>query len=181
MPGERLITYSVAMSLDGFIAGPNGEYDWIPSEDLGIDFTAFLARFDTLLMGRKTYELTLTQGPEAQIPGMKRYVCSSTLQADDHPDVTIVSRERTIDVVRALKQEAGKQIWLFGGGQLFAGLLAASLVDQVEVAVMPVLLGSGIPLLPQEFEPRWLERIATKEYERGVQLATYRVVAPTAK
>ncbi len=164
------------MSLDGFIAGPGGEYDWIPSQDLGIDFTEFVARFDTLLMGRKTFELTLEQGPEAQIPGMRRYVFSSTLLAEDYPDVTMVPAERTVETVRQIKNESGKQIWLFGGGGLFASLLDARLVDQVEVAVIPILLGDGIPLLPHKYGHQWLERLETTEYKRGVLLTTYRVV-----
>lgn len=176
MSTQREITYSVAMSLDGFIAGPQGEYDWIPSENLGIDFPTFLSRFDTLLMGRKTFELTLEQGPESQIPGMKRYVFSSTLGASDRENATIVPPNETIQVVRQLKREPGKQIWLFGGGQLFASLLSVGLVDCVEVAVMPVLLGEGIRLLPHRYTHCWLDRVETKEYERGVLLSTYRVV-----
>ncbi|MEM7167077.1 MAG: dihydrofolate reductase family protein [Planctomycetota bacterium] len=175
MTTDRMVTYSVAMSLDGYIAGPQGQYDWIPSDDVGIDFTAFVARFDTLLMGRKTFELTQEQGPEAQIPGMRRYVFSATLQRGDVEDVTIVPPEQTAEVVRQLKKEAGKQIWLFGGGQLFAGLLEAGLVDEVEVAVMPILLGQGVPLLPQDYGHYWLERVETTEYQRGVLLSTYRV------
>ena len=172
----REVIYSVAMSLDGFIAGPGGEYDWIPSDDLGIDFTAFVARFDTLLMGRKTYELTVEQGPEAQIPGMRRVVCSSTLSAEDHPEIEVVGPEETFDAVRQLKAEPGKQIWLFGGGQLFASLLEEGLVDLVEVAVIPMLLGEGVPLLPAGYAHRALERVSSEEYQRGVTLTTFRVV-----
>ena len=175
----REITYSVAMSLDGFIAGPGGEYDWIPSDDLGIDFEAFVARFDTLLMGRKTYELTVEQGPEAQIPGMRRVVFSASLSVEDHPEIELVPPHETANTVRRLKGEPGKQIWLFGGGQLFANLLEEGLVDFVEVAVMPILLGDGIPLLPASFEPRRLEKVSSEDYRCGVTLTNYRVVGST--
>ncbi len=117
------------------------------------------------------------QGPEAQIPGMQRYVFSSRLSDTDHSDVSIVRPDRTFDTVRQLKNEPGKQIWLFGGGQLFSSLLSAGLVDQVEVAVFPILLGEGVPLLPQSYAHHWLEREETTEYERGVLLSTYRVIS----
>ena len=178
MDAERDVIYSVAMSLDGFIAGPGGEYDWIPSDDVGVDFDEFLARFDTLLMGRKTYELTVSQGPEAQIPGMKRYVFSSTLEDSEDPEVTIVPWANAIETVRRLKAEPGKQLWLFGGGQLFAGFLEAGVVDQVEVAVFPVLLGEGVPLLSLAYSPHWLEHEETREYPKGLRLSRYRVIRP---
>ncbi|MEM7234488.1 MAG: dihydrofolate reductase family protein [Planctomycetota bacterium] len=176
MTAKRQVIYSVAMSLDGFIAGPNGEYDWIPSEGVGVDFEAFLARFDTLLMGRKTYELTISQGPEAEIPGKKRYVFSSQLSAADHPEVTIVPPEQTFDQVRRLKNESGKDLWLFGGGQLFASLLREGLVDEVELAVFPILLGDGVRLLPAEYSHQRLERRKTKEHPGGMLFSNYRVV-----
>ena len=81
------------------------------------------------------------------MPGMKTFVFSSTLQQRDHPDVTIVT-EKAEETLATLCAEPGKDIWLFGGGSLFRSLLEAELVDAVEVAVIPVLLGAGIPLLP---------------------------------
>src|SRR6266404_1734087 len=80
----RKLRYSVAMSLDGFIAGPNGEYDWI-AVDPSKDFATFFKQFDTLLMGRRTFEVA-RQGPGATLPGMKTVVCSRTLQAVDDSD-----------------------------------------------------------------------------------------------
>src|SRR4051794_31569582 len=139
----RLVWYSVAMSLDGFIATPDGGYSWIPDEPT-IDWETFLSRFDTLLMGRRTYEGSLT-GP--QIPNMRKVVVSRTLQAADHPSVTIIS-DKVAEAVEELRRTEGKHIWLFGGGELFRNLLQVGLVDRVEVAVAPVLLGCGIPLLP---------------------------------
>jgi len=143
----RRVRYSVAMSLDGYIAGPKGEYDWIVM-DPEIDFGALMASFDTVLMGRKTYEVTKQQqGGGGGDAGMKSFVFSRTLSPHDHPDVTIVSDDAG-DVVRALKKQPGKDIWLFGGGSLFSSLLGAGVVDAIEVAVVPVVLGAGRPLLP---------------------------------
>jgi len=141
----RRIRYSVAMSLDGYIAGPNGEHDWIRM-DPDIDFNAMFSQYDTLLIGRGTYEPMVEAG-RVGMSGMKAYVISTTLRQDDHPQVTIVN-ESVNERVAALREEAGKDIWLFGGGILFQSLLDAGLVDDVEVAIIPIILGGGIRLVP---------------------------------
>jgi dihydrofolate reductase len=143
----RQLRYGVAMSLDGFIAGPNGEYDWIVS-DPDIDFVAMFARYDILLMGRLTYAVASERGKSWDLFGQRWVVVSTTLKPEDHPSVTIIS-SGVAEAVAALKAEPGKDIWLFGGGVLFRFLLDAGLVDAMDVAVMPVLLGSGVPLLPE--------------------------------
>ena len=142
----RRLRYQVAVSLDGFIAGPGGEYDWIVM-DPSIDFGALFKQFDTLVMGRKTYEPLVAQGGHGAQPGVDTIVFSRTLPAATHPGVRILNDDPR-EVVAALKKKPGKDIWLFGGGELFRTLLSGGLVDSVEVAVMPVLLGEGIPLLP---------------------------------
>lgn len=141
----KRIRYSVAMSLDGYIAGPNGEYDWIVM-DPDINFEEIYADFDTLLMGRKSYEVTHAQGGGAMF-GMDTYVFSRTLLQKDCPGVTVVA-EGSAEVMATIREKSGKDIWLFGGGQLFRSLLALGVVDVVEVAIIPTLLGRGIPLLP---------------------------------
>jgi dihydrofolate reductase len=147
-PPMRRVRYRVAASLDGYIAGPEGEIDWIvhdPAIDLGSLFTGF----DTVLLGRRTYELTRQPGAPAWPAGWRIYVFSRTLDAAEHPSVTVVGTDAGA-AVAALRSEPGRDIWLFGGGSLCASLLAADVVDQVEVAVMPVLLGRGIPLVAPE-------------------------------
>ena len=143
---NRRVRYQVAVSLDGFIAGPNGEYDWIVM-DPAIDFAALFREFDTAVMGRKTYEVMTAQGGHGAMPGLEVVVFSRSLRPATYPGVRIVNDEPR-EVVTALKAKPGRDIWLFGGGELFRSLLDAGLVDTVELAVMPVLLGSGIPLLP---------------------------------
>jgi dihydrofolate reductase len=142
----RRVRYQVAVSLDGFIAGPKGEYDWIVM-DPSIDFAALFKEFDTAVMGRKTYEVMTAQGGHGAMPGLDVVVFSRTLRPTTYPGVRIVSNDPG-EVVAALKAQPGRDIWLFGGGALFRSLLDAGVVDTVEVAVMPVLLGAGVPLLP---------------------------------
>ena len=142
----RRLRYSVAASLDGFIADPDGGYDWIVEEP-DIDFAAYAAKIDAFVMGRGTYEITLENPEGSALFGGKRvYVVSTTLDPAEHPDVTVIS-EDVESRVAALKAEPGGDIWLFGGGVLFRSLLEAGLVDRVEVGVVPVLLGEGIPML----------------------------------
>jgi dihydrofolate reductase len=136
----------VAVSLDGFIAGPNGEYDWIVM-DPSIDFGPLFKEFDTAVMGRKTYEVLTAQGGHGAMPGLDVVVFSRTLPAAARRGVRIVNDDPH-EIVAALKAKPGRDIWLYGGGTLFRSLLDAGLVDTVEVAVVPVLLGAGVPLLP---------------------------------
>jgi dihydrofolate reductase len=143
---SRRVRYQVAVTLDGFIAGPNGEYDWIVM-DPAVDFAALYKEFDTAVMGRKTYEVATAAGVDAAMPGIDVVVFSRTLPAATYPGVRILNDDPR-QIVAALKAKRGRDIWLFGGGNLFRSLLDAGLVDTVEVAVMPVLLGAGIPLLP---------------------------------
>lgn len=138
----RRIVYSVAASLDGFIAGPNGEYDWIPM-DPDIDFAELFATYDTALMGRRSYEVAVATG--WSLPGITPIVVSRTLEAA--PKGTSLIRDVAREIP-ALKAGPGKDIWLWGGGELFRSLLELGLVEEVEVAVVPALVSQGVPLLP---------------------------------
>ena len=143
---NRRVRYGVAMSLDGFIAGPNGEADWIIMDpEHQSDFKAYWSEFDTLVMGRRTYEAVKAAGGSGREPGMQVFVCSRTLRQEDHPDVTIARDPEGL--IAELRSKPGKDIWLWGGGSLFGRFAELGLVDTVEVGVIPVLLGEGVPLL----------------------------------
>ena len=169
----RKVRYSVAMSLDGYIAGPKGEADWIVM-DPDIDFAALFEQFDTFLVGRRTFE-PMARAKRGETPGVKTFVFSRTLRQEDHPGVTIVA-EGVEETVAALRAEAGKDIWLFGGGSLFRSLLDAGLVDTVEVAIMPVLLAEGIPLLPPPASQTKLKLTGHKVYKTGIVALEYSVL-----
>ena len=167
----RRVRFSVATSLDGYIAGPNGESDWIVM-DPDLDFNALFNAFDTILLGRNTYEATKQPGSEGGMPGMQTYVFSRTLHPEDCPGVILSDDPETI--INELKSKPGKDIWLFGGGSLFHSLLELGLVDSVEVAIMPVLLGGGIPLLPPPATLAKLKLAKHQVYEKtGTVLLEY--------
>jgi dihydrofolate reductase len=170
----RRVRYGVAMSLDGYIAGPKGEADWIIM-DPEIDFRAIFDRFDTVLIGRRTWE-AMTRGKKKAggMPGMKTFVFSRTLSPSDYPKVTVVA-DKPEETVAALREESGKDIWLFGGGLLFRSLADAGLVDAVDVALVPVLLGGGIPLLPPPARQVKLKLTGHKIYKTGIVSLEYAV------
>ena len=170
----RQVRYSVAASLDGYIADASGGFDWIP-EDPAIDFAAMFARVDTVLLGRRSFELVQRGGGPSWGPNMRVYVFSHTLRPEAHPDVTVIG-VNAVEVVAALRAEPGAgDIWLFGGGELFSSLLAAGQVDAVEVTVVPVLLGGGVPLAARGFTRAELRLLHTHRYPSGMVSLVYAV------
>ena len=168
------IRYRVAMSLDGYIAGPDGEFDWIV-HDPEIDFNALFAQFDTFLVGRRTYELMTKPGSPGLPAGSRVFVFSRTLEAT--PPGTEVVREVSPAAIARIRAQAQKDIWLFGGGQLFRSLLSQGLVDSVEVAISPVVLGDGLQLLPGPAPQAKLRLTSYRVYASGIVLLEYAVTA----
>lgn len=170
--------YCVASSLDGFIAGPNGEYDWI-RPDAGIDFAALHRQFDTLLMGRRTYEVARTRLDLLKNTAKRIIVVSTTLKKSGQEQINILSNNLS-DAIAALKSEPGKDIWLMGGGVLFRTLLDFGLVDTVEASVFPILLGAGTPLIPAG-QRACLKLEHSKELPSGILMLSYSISKTTPK
>lgn len=169
----RKLRYVVAASLDGYIAGPKGEYDWIII-DPEIDFDALFRQFDTAVLGSNSLQSLEDMG-ENFPAHLNIVVFSKTLQQRDHPRVTIVA-ESPEERVAALRAQPGRDIMLFGGGLLFRTLAEAGLVDSVEVAIIPILLGEGIPLLPSPAKTMKLTLKSHRVYKTGIVSLEYAVV-----
>jgi dihydrofolate reductase len=170
----RRIRYQVACSLDGYIADLKGKTGWIVDEP-GIDFNELFEQFDTLLMGRLTYE-GMSNASDG-FWGKKVLVFSRTLRQEDHPGVTIVS-DHLEQRLKELRSQPGKDIWLFGGGELFRSLLDINCVDTVEPAIIPVLLGSGRPFLPAPALQKRLALTSHRVFPSGIVWLEYTVQPP---
>lgn len=166
----KQLRYNVAMSLDGFIAGPKGDYDWIP-EDPGVDFEALFAEFDSFIMGRKTFDMVQALGAANPTQGRSVLVVSHSLPQPGIPGVEVV-RDAIPQRIRALKAAAQKDVWLFGGAQLFRYLLDEGLVDRVEVSVIPILLGGGIRLVP-DGRAHLLQLLSSQALPNGILQLVY--------
>lgn len=167
----RRIRYQVACSMDGFIAGPDDDFSWIPPEPT-FDFAALYAQFDTLLMGRRTYEIVQATGESFR--DKEVIVASRSLRSGEHPGIEIVSDDLEARILE-LRARPGRDIWLYGGGELFAQLLEWGLVDTVEPAIVPVLLGGGIPFLPTPAARRQLRLTGHRAYPEGMVILEYEV------
>jgi dihydrofolate reductase len=170
---SRRLRYNFAASLDGFIADPTGGYDWIV-EDASIDFQSLFSEFDTLVMGRKTWEVTQSTEFVPMLDGKQIVVFSRGAAPANAagPGVTLTSRD-PVATVRDLKAAPGKDIWMFGGGELCRVLADAGLLDTVEVALMPVLLCEGIPLIAPGRRFEGLSLLACERLPSGIVMLRY--------
>lgn len=176
----RKIRYNCAISVDGFVAEKDGGFDCFTMEGPHVtDFVAGFANYDVALMGRRTYEVGLKSGVTNPYPTMKTYVFSRTMKESPDPAVTIVSTGVT-ELVRSLKKQEGKYIWLVGAGDFATALFAEDLVDEVLIKVNPLLLGEGIPIVASLKQATRLELLDSKVYDNGVVLLSYRVKPRTA-
>jgi dihydrofolate reductase len=169
----RKVILQLAVSLDSFIEGPNGEFDWcFTDEDYGM--TEFFNRVDAIFIGRKSYELALSMGGSAPpgFPTLKEYVFSQSLNKVEGERVLVKGDVAT--EVNKIKNETGKDIWLYGGASLTTSLINLGLIDEMALAVHPVILGSGKPLFQQIPKRIPLELISTKKYPSGLVMMSYK-------
>lgn len=169
----RRIVYSLACSLDGFIARLDHSIDWLfMDQDYGMN--AFFKTIDTVLVGRKTHDFMVSMGQPA-FPGMATYVCTRNQNPKQYDNVKYVSGD-PVQFTKELKDTSGKNIWLMGGSDLARSFFEAGMIDEVSLAVHPRLLGKGIPLFAQMRTETPLKLLEEKTYPNGlVQLRYERV------
>jgi len=170
----RKLILQLAVSLDGYIEGPNGEYDWcFVDQDYGM--TEFFKRIDSVFYGRKSYELALTLGDvELPHPRLTEYVFSTTL-CNVRPGATLINGDIKAQVL-LIKNEPGKDIWLFGGASLTTSLLNLGLVDEIIMAIHPIILGRGKPLFGDIHNRVGLTLIKNKVYTTGLVSLAYSIL-----
>ncbi len=184
----RKVKYFVANSLDNYIARKDGAVDWLLMDGTDYGMRDYFKSIDAVLLGRKTYEVALSHSPKpkpgskskkakdksASVFGMKSYIFSRTLKNMPDAAAEIIS-ENTGDFVRNLIAEAGKDIWLMGGGELARSLFAEGVVDEIGLNIHPILLGSGLALFPEVGKQIGLELIECKPHKNGCVQVAYRV------
>jgi dihydrofolate reductase len=170
----RKVVLGVAVSLDGYIARHDGAVDWI-TMDPELDLGAYAKAFDVIVAGRKTMPPPKTSGKAKGGMGMgnfDRYVFSRTVPPGRHGGAEYVNQPPS-ELIHKLKSRPGKDIWLFGGGELARDFLKEDLIDRMDLGIMPVLLGEGIPLFPHGFPQRDFTLVKFQAYKSGVVMASY--------
>ncbi|HTE26825.1 dihydrofolate reductase family protein [Flavitalea sp.] len=177
----RKVILGLAVTLDGYIEGPNGEYDWcFTDQDYGLN--EFFSRVDAIFIGRKSYEMALQHAKNNNgevvpgMPGMKEYVFSNTL--DHVKEGAILVSGDSLAQARKIKALPGKDIWLFGGASLTDTLIKEGLVDEIWMSVHPILLGCGKPLFRPQDSRTKLTLLHSKTYETGLVSLRYSIGHP---
>lgn len=182
MSSHRKVIYYIAISLDGFIAREDGSFDGFLTEGQHIaEYAESLQAFDTVLMGRYTYEVGYQYGlepgePSPTYPHMRQYVFSSSMAQSTHEQLEVINTDAT-EFVQALKQQTGGSIYLCGGGKLAGSLLQANLIDEVILKVNPVVFGQGISLFEGESHVADLSLLDSKVYNNGVHFNRYALLS----
>jgi dihydrofolate reductase len=170
----RKVTFGGANSLDNYIARKDHAVDWLLwGEEVAAITTEFWKTIDTVVMGRRTYEVALKSGTTSY-PGVKNFVFSRTMKESPDQKVEIISKDAA-EFVRNLKNQEGKGICLMGGGLLAKSLFEANLIDEFGLNIHPVLLGSGIPLFHEMNHQSDLELLDCKTFKNGCVFVSYRV------
>jgi dihydrofolate reductase len=180
MRGMRKVILGLGISLDGYIARPDGAVDFLfMTKDYSMG--PFFATVDEAIMGRKTYEMGLKMGG-GSLPqsNMAMYVFSHSQAPGERGGVTFVN-ESPKSFMEKLRKRPGKNIWLMGGGELARDFLKEDLVDELYIGVVPVLIGEGIPLFPSGFPQREFSLLENKTYSKGLIALKYERLRGRAK
>lgn len=165
----RKIILGLAVSLDGFIEGPNGEYDWcFTDQDYGL--AEFSTRIDALVMGRKTFEMMKSYEGASPWSHAKTYVFSRTLKSASGFELL---NGDLVETINQLRKQPGKDIWLFGGADLTTQFINHNLIDEYWLSIHPILLGAGKPLFHGIADRKKLKLIESKVYETGLVSVKY--------
>jgi dihydrofolate reductase len=174
----RKLILGLAVTLDGYIEGPNGEYDWcFTDQDYGLN--EFFARVDTIFIGRKSYETAQQYADNNNgetvpgMPAMPEYVFSKTLKTVKEGAILI--SEDSISEARRIKEQPGKDIWLYGGAELSDALMKEGLVDELWLSVHPILLGNGKALFRKQNRRSKLTLLKSETYETGLVSLRYSI------
>ncbi len=182
MTNPRKIVVRIAASADGYIARSDGDLEWLTSRPKPKGFygvSAFMKSIDTLIFGRKTYDVSLTLGAKFD-SGERNIVFSRHPPRGNVPPRVEFVNEAIGPFVRRLREQPGKDIWLMGGGELIASFLDAQAIDEFVIAVVPVFLGEGIPLIARRRRQVPLELLSTERFDDGVVQLSYRVRSAAA-
>jgi dihydrofolate reductase len=172
----RKLIYHVANTVDGFIAHKDHTIDgFVPEGEHVTDYLASLKNdYDIVLMGRRTYEFGFQYGVTNPYPWLKQYVFSGTMESSPDANVELISGD-VVELVKELKQQTGKDIYLCGGANLAGTLLAAKLLDEVIIKLNPVVFGTGLPLFAGHIKQTALQLLESKIYDNSVALLRYQV------
>jgi dihydrofolate reductase len=173
----RKVIYGGAISLDGYLAGPGEEIDWLRwSEESAAIMKESFSGVDAMLMGRKTFEFAQRMGGGPPMKGVTTHVFSRTMDALPDGAAGELVKEDAAEFVRRMKAEEGGKILVMGGGELGSALIDAGLVDEIGFSIHPVLLGGGVPALRPFGHRVALELVEARAIEPQCVLVRYRVV-----
>lgn len=172
------VIYYLAMSVDGLIARPDGDLDWLESFEHGSEdygYETLLKRLDALIMGAATYEWLLAKDIEWPYGDLDSIVMTRRPLPQPRGGAVRFTSEQPAELMRSLRERYQKDIWLVGGGKLAAAFAAADLIDEYDLTIIPVILGAGTPLLePVAGAPlRWLTLAERRDFPSGVVRLRY--------
>ena len=179
MKTRRKIIVSIATSADGYIARPDGDFSWLdrPQPKGNYGAGAFFKSIDTILWGRKTYDIGIKMGMPGFGPGVKNYVFSRRPQSPAPGFEFVTAPIKAF--AQSLRSLPGKNIWMMGGGEIIAGFLDEGEIDEFSIHVIPIMIGEGIPLVAPRHRSIPLKLLSTRKFSDGVVHLNYRVMPKT--